>query len=73
MGNEIVMKKLINAMGPTSAKKLMKETLAQLGLVELKTADDRLHFGSALITRGGVGKLIGQSIMMQARLHGAHG
>lgn len=71
MGNEIVLRKLINAMGQDRGRSLMIEVLGQLGLKELRTADDRFQFGSALIRRGGVGKLIGQSIAMQARLHGA--
>lgn len=73
MGNEIVMKKMVNAMGPKRGRKVMTEILSQLGLTELKTADERFQFGTALIGRGGVGRLLGQSITMQARLHGAHG
>jgi hypothetical protein len=73
MGNEIVLKKLINAMGPDRARRLMSEVLAKLGLNELRTPDDRFEFGNELIRRGGVGKLLGTSITMQARLHGAHG
>lgn len=71
MGNEIVLKKMINAMGADKGRSLMSEILAKLGLSELRTADERFLFGSELIRRGGVGKLIGQAIAMQARLHGA--
>ncbi len=71
MANEIVLKKLINAMGPEKARTTMDEVLAQLGIEELKTATDRYVFGNALVNRGGVGKLVGQSIALQARLHGA--
>ena len=73
MGNEIVLKKLINAMGPDRGRELMSEVLAKLGLKELKTADDRFQFATELIRRGGIGKLLGPSIAMQARLHGAQG
>jgi hypothetical protein len=73
MGNDIVLKKLINAMGPEKGRKLMNEILLQLGITELRTANDRFNFGNALIDRGGIGKLLGQSIAMQARLHGARG
>jgi hypothetical protein len=73
MGNEIVLTKLINAMGPDRGRRLMNEVLAKLGLSELKTPNDRFLFGNELIRRGGIGKLLGPSIAMQARLHGAHG
>lgn len=73
MGNQIVLKKLVNAMGPKKGQSVMNEIMSQIGLDELKTADQRFKFGLALIGRGGVGKLLGQSITMQARLHGAHG
>jgi hypothetical protein len=73
MGNEIVLKKLINAMGQDRGRRLMSEVLTKLGLKELRTPDDRFQFGNELIRRGGIGKLLGPSIAMQARLHGAHG
>lgn len=73
MGNEIVLTKLINAMGPDRGRRLMNEVLAKLGLSELRTPNDRFLFGNELIRRGGIGKLLGPSITMQARLHGAHG
>lgn len=71
MGNEIVLKKMINAMGADKGRRLMDEILTKMGLKELRTPDDRFLFGNELIRRGGVGKLIGQAIAMQARLHGA--
>ncbi|ACY12686.1 hypothetical protein [Haliangium ochraceum] len=71
MGNEIVLRKLTNAMGVEKGQRLMTEVLGHLGLQALTTPNDRYNFGSELIRRGGVGKLIGQSITMQARLHGA--
>lgn len=73
MGNDIVLRKLVNAMGQEKGRKLMNEILSQLGISELRTANDRFNFGNALIDRGGIGKLLGQSIAMQARLHGARG
>jgi hypothetical protein len=71
MGNEIVLKKMINAMGADKGRRLMDEILTTMGLKELRTPDDRFLFGSELIRRGGIGKLLGQAIAMQARLHGA--
>ena len=73
MSNKIVLTKLINCMGPSRAREIMRDVLAQLGLVELRNADDRLLFGSVLIERGGASKLVGRTIALQARLHGARG
>ena len=71
MSQQIVWTKMVNFMGPSLAKSLMREVLEQLGLSELRNANDRLRFGSALIDRGGASKLIGETIALQARLHGA--
>ncbi len=71
MSQQIVWTKMVNFMGPSRAKALMREVLQQLGLAELRNAHDRLRFGSALIDRGGANKLIGETIALQARLHGA--
>lgn len=71
MGNEMVLKKLVNAMGKDRGAKLMGEVLSQLGISELSSPNDRFQFGNELMRRGGVGKLLGQSIALQARLHGA--
>jgi hypothetical protein len=66
-----VLQKLHNMLGPERATKLVDQTLAELKLTELKTANDRLRFGSALIRHGGVLEAIGRAIKVQALLHGA--
>ena len=49
----------------------MRETLRELGISAIHTADDRMRFGGALIKRGGLLEAIGRSIRVQAILHGA--
>lgn len=71
MSQQIVWTKLVNFMGPTEARVLMGDVLGQLGLAELANANDRLRFGTALIQRGGASSMVGQTIALQARLHGA--
>lgn len=72
----------LDAVGPPVAKKLVnmladeagmvaRETLVQLGLSKLVTAEDRLQFGGVLIERGGVLTALGRAIQTQATLHGA--
>lgn len=73
MSQQIVWNKLVNFMGPSRAQELMNETLEQLGLNELRNANDRLRFATLLIQRGGAPGLIGKTIALQARLHGAQG
>ena len=71
MSQQLVWTKLVNFMGPSRAQSVMGEVLAQLGLTHLENANDRLRFGTALIQRGGAGSMVGQTIALQARLHGA--
>jgi hypothetical protein len=63
--------KLVNILGLEKAEHLVAEVLPELGLAGLRTADDRLRFGRALATRGGMLAVIGHSIQTQAILHGA--
>ena len=73
MSHQIVWTKLVNFMGPSRAHTIMRDILSQLGLPELRNADDRLRFATALMQRGGADSMIGQTIALQARLHGARG
>ena len=63
--------KLKNMMGEARARVLVVEVFAELGVQGLDDADDRLRFGHALLSRGGVMEAIGRSIKVQALLHGA--
>src|SRR5262249_28865020 len=71
--NEIdpALAKLANIMGPQRAKIIIAETMREIGLLELRTPDDRARFGSALVARGGVLEAVGRAIKIQAILHGA--
>ncbi len=66
-----VARKLVNLLGESGATELAEAVLLELGLARLDTANDRLSFGEALATRGGVTAVIGRSIATQALLHGA--
>lgn len=68
-----VLLKLSNVLGPDKASALVDEVLAELRLVRLSSADDRFHFGDALVKRGGLLEAIGRSIKVKALLHGASG
>jgi hypothetical protein len=63
--------KLVNVLGAERARKLSGEILRQIGVTDLRSPNDRLRFGDALIARGGVLESIGRSIKIQAILHGA--
>lgn len=71
MSSAAAMQKLVNVMGTARAGELTEQVLRQIGLQELRTPDDRLRFGQALIKRGGLLESVGRSIKMQAILHGA--
>jgi hypothetical protein len=65
------LQKIFNTFGAQRGRALVDETLASLGITELRTPDDRLRFGNALIKRGGLLESVGRSIKIQAILHGA--
>jgi hypothetical protein len=63
--------KLLNVLGPDRARELFDRTLGELRLAELRSANDRLRFGTALLRHGGVLEAIGRAIKVQAILQGA--
>jgi hypothetical protein len=65
--------KLLRLLGPEKGAALIREIMRQLGLTEIRTPDDRLRFGGALIERGGLYEAVGRAIRVQAILHGATG
>jgi hypothetical protein len=66
-----VLQKLHNVLGDERAHDVIRNTLAELGLAELRSPDDRLRFGSVLVRQGGILEAIGRAIKVQAILHGA--
>jgi hypothetical protein len=63
--------KLLRVYGPERTETLVQETLHELGIPGIQSADDRLRFGRALIKRGGLLEVIGRAIRIQAILQGA--
>ena len=72
MSQNAALQKVFNVMGAERGRAVVDETLKQLGMLELKTPDDRLRFGNALIRHGGLLESVGRAIKIQAILHGAH-
>lgn len=63
--------KLLRLYGPERTHTLVRETMREIGIDAIHSADDRLRFGSALIKRGGLLEVVGRAIRIQAILHGA--
>ncbi len=72
MSQQAALQKVFNVMGADRGRQIVDQTFRQLGVRELKTPDDRLRFGNALIKQGGVLESIGRAIKIQAILHGAN-
>jgi hypothetical protein len=65
------LRKLENVLGAERAKTVTRDTLREIGLETLRTPNDRLRFGEALVHKGGLLEVVGRSIKIQAILHGA--
>jgi hypothetical protein len=63
--------KLVRIYGEERTETLVRETLREIGIASIASADDRMRFGRALIKRGGLLEAIGRAIRVQALLHGA--
>ncbi len=68
---DVALTKLHNILGEEKAAELVRETLREIGIADLKSPNDRLRFAEALMLRGGVIEAIGRAIKIQALLHGA--
>lgn len=68
---EIVVSKLEKMLGEAKAAKLIDELFSKLGKQKVQTPDELKRVAADLIGRGGLTKLIGQSIMTEALLRGA--
>jgi hypothetical protein len=64
--------KLLRMLGPERGNAVVQETMKQLGLEAVKTPNECLRFGEALIKRGGLLEALGRSIKIQALLNGAN-
>ena len=65
------MLKLVRLYGVERTETLVRDTLLELGIATIDSADDRLKFGAALIKRGGLLEVVGRAIRVQAILQGA--
>ena len=63
--------KLVRLYGAERAEALVRDTLREIGIGALRSPDDRMRFGTALIKKGGLLEAIGRAIRIQAILHGA--
>lgn len=63
--------KLVRLYGKERTEALVRDTLREIGIDAIKSADDRMRFGRALIKKGGLLEAIGRAIRVQAILHGA--
>jgi hypothetical protein len=63
--------KLVRLYGAERTEALVRDTMRELGIAAIRTAEDRLRFGGALIKKGGLLEVVGRAIRIQAILHGA--
>jgi hypothetical protein len=63
--------KLANVLGEARAQRIYGETIASLGMRELRTADDLYAFGELLATRGGFEAAVGGLLSVAAVVRGA--
>ena len=63
--------KLTSALGPEKSKQVVEECLQEAGLTTITTPQELLNFAKCLANRGGVAKVIGHSLKIQALLDGA--
>jgi hypothetical protein len=68
---EIVMTKLVKMMGPQKGEAVFADTLQQLQLTGVANANQMKAVADHLIHRGGLYKMIGHSLMVEALLRGA--
>ncbi len=63
--------RMIQNLGAERARRCIDETLAAIGMRELRTADEVLVFADELTKRGGLFQVIGGALRVQAILRGA--
>lgn len=69
--NDPSLSKLVRMYGPERTEELVRDTMRELGINAIVSANDRMRFGGALIKRGGLLEAIGRAIRVQAILQGA--
>lgn len=69
--HEIALEKLTKVLGEQAATRVMRETLAELKLAELTSADDLNRFGRILSARPGFAGAVGGLLSATAVMRGA--
>ncbi len=69
--NDILVTKLKKMLGETKGTEVIGEVLTKLGKRQVDTPDELKKVADDLISRGGLTKMIGHSIMTEALLRGA--
>jgi hypothetical protein len=67
----IVSAKLCKMLGDTRGNAMVRDLLAKLGKQDIRSPEDLKQVASALIDQGGLTRMIGHSIMVEALLRGA--
>ena len=70
---DLVRDKLSRAFSANEADRIIDETLQKIRLAAIETPDDLLAFGTELTKQEGLLGVIGGSLRVQARVHGAAG
>jgi hypothetical protein len=65
------LEKLTRLFGQEKGHEVFRQTLEELGLQEIKSPDEELLFGNALLEFGGLLSIVGRSINANAFLRGA--
>lgn len=69
--HELLVTKLKKMLGEARGMAVVGEVLAKLGKRQIETPDELKKAADELISRGGLTKMIGHSIMTEALLRGA--
>ena len=71
--DDLARDKLRRAFSEDEADRIVADALKKIGLDRLETPDDLLAFGTYLTAQEGLVGIIGGSLRVQARVHGAAG
>ncbi len=71
MLTEIVTVKLKKMLGDVKGSEVLADVLSKLGKRKVETPDELKRIATELISRGGLTKMIGHSLMTEALLRGA--
>ena len=70
--NAVALAKLTNVLGDATGRDLMKEVLLEIGLDQLRSADQLRCFAKALGARKGFAAAVGGILSLHATMHEHH-